>query len=139
MVTIDAKDAVVGRLGARVAKLLLSKQPVEIINADKAIFVGSLSAATEKHASRRGQQNKRNPEESPYWPRVPGMLLRRMIRGMLPWKSQRGRDAYKLLKVKCSVPEGTKAQKIPEASSSEKHGTYTLAELCTSLGREYKE
>ena len=49
MVTIDASGAVVGRLCARVAKLLLANQHVEIINADKAVMAGSLSAAKEHY------------------------------------------------------------------------------------------
>lgn len=134
MVTIDAQDAVIGRLGARVAKLLLAGQQVEIVNADKALMVGSLDAAKEKYLSRRSQQNKRNPDESPHWPRAPHLLVRRMIRGMLPHKSKRGRDAYHRLHVLVGAPEGTKATKVPEASSEKKHGTFTISELCLSLG-----
>ncbi|VVC02136.1 50S ribosomal protein L13 [uncultured archaeon] len=134
MVVIDANGAVVGRLGARVAKLLLAGQPVEIVNADKAVMLGSLSAAKEKYLSRRSQKNKRNPEESPHWPRSPHLLLRRMIRGMLPHKSKRGRDAYHLLKVSQGAPEGAKATAIKEASSASKHGMFTLTELGQSLG-----
>lgn len=134
MVTIDAQGAVVGRLGARVAKLLLAGQAVEIINADKAVMVGSLDAAKEKYLSRRSQQNKRNPDESPHWPRSPHMLLRRMIRGMLPHKSRRGRDAYHKLRVTIGAPSEAKTSKIAEASSEKKHGTFTISELCVSLG-----
>jgi len=133
MVVIDAQGAVVGRLGARVSKLLLAGQTVEIINADKAVMVGSLSAISGKYASRRKQQDKRTPEHSPSWPRVPHLLLRRIIRGMLPWSSKRGRDAYRRLKVRSGAAEG-KAISIPEASSSEKRGAFTLAELCVQLG-----
>jgi large subunit ribosomal protein L13 len=135
MVVIDAQGAVVGRLGARVSKMLLSGKQVEIINADKAVMLGSLSAAKERFLSRRGQQNKRNPEESPKWPRAPHLLLRRMIRGMLPWSSQRGRDAYHRLKVSAGqAPEGGKSQTVKEASSEGKHGMFTLAELCKEVG-----
>lgn len=134
MVVIDAQGAVIGRLGARVAKLLLAGQPVEIINADKAVMVGSLSSAREKYLSRRSQQNKRTPEDSPRWPRTPNLLLRRMIRGMLPWGSRRGRDAYHRLKVSSGAPAGGKPTKVAEASSSAKHGTFTLSELCVELG-----
>ena len=135
MVIIDAQGAVVGRLGARVAKLLLSGQPVEIVNADKAVMLGLLSSAREKYLSRRRQQNKRTPEDSPKWPRAPHLLLRRMIRGMLPFgSSRRGRDAYHRLKVAAGAYEGEKAQKIPEAASEGKHGMFTLGQLCVELG-----
>jgi large subunit ribosomal protein L13 len=139
MVTIDADGAVVGRLGARVAKLLLANQHVEIINADKAVMAGSLSAAKEKYLSRRSQKNKRTPEDSPVWPRAPHLLLRRMVRGMLPHKSKRGRDAYHRLKVVVGAPEGAKAQKIPEASDEKKRATFTLTELCAELGKHMRK
>ena len=139
MVVIDAQGAVVGRLGARVSKMLLAGKQVEIINADKAVMLGSLSSAKEKFLSRRGQKNKRNPEESPKWPRAPPLLLRRMIRGMLPWSSQRGRDAYHRLKVVVGAPEGVKAQKIPEASDEKKRVTFTLTELCDELGKHVRK
>ncbi len=137
MVVIDANGAVVGRLGARVAKLLLAGQQVEIINADKAVMVGTLSVARDKYLSRRHQKNKRTPEDSPVWPRRPYLLLRRMIRGMLPHKSQRGRDAYHRLKVLSALPSAGKEGKlqiISEASSKEKHKMFTLSELCVELG-----
>ena len=133
MAMIDAQGAVVGRLGARVAKLLLAGQKVEIINADKAVMVGTLSSARDHYLSRRHQKNKRTPEDSPVWPRVPHLLLRRIIRGMLPWSSRRGRDAYHLLKVSSGAKAG-KSTVIQEASSSEKHGMFTLSELCVELG-----
>jgi large subunit ribosomal protein L13 len=139
MVTIDASNAVVGRLGARVAKLLLANQQVEIINADKAVMAGSLSAAKEKYLSRRHQKNKRTPEDSPVWPRVPHLLLRRIVRGMLPHKSKRGRDAYHRLRVVVGAPEGVKAQRIPEAAADKKKVTFTLEELCGELGIHAKK
>ncbi len=136
MVVIDAQGAVVGRLGARVSKMLLAGKQVEIINADKAVMLGSLSSAKERFLSRRGQKNKRNPEESPKWPRAAHLLLRRMIRGMLPWSSRRGRDAYHRLKVSSSSQgaEQQKAQSIKEASSDGKHGMFTLGQLCKEVG-----
>jgi large subunit ribosomal protein L13 len=135
MVVIDAQGAVIGRLGARVAKLLLAGTSVEIVNADKAVMVGSLDAAKEKYLSRRSQKNKRNPDESPHWPRVPNLFLRRMIRGMLPHKSRRGRDAYRLLTVINGAPvDGSKLQTIKEASSASKHRTFMLSELSEALG-----
>jgi large subunit ribosomal protein L13 len=134
MVTIDASGAVVGRLSARVAKLLLAGQQVEIVNADKAIMAGSLAATKEHYLSRRGQKNKRTPEDSPVWPRAPHLLLRRIVRGMLPHKSRRGREAYRRLRVVVGAPEGAKAQKIPEASGEAKRASFTLQELCIELG-----
>jgi len=139
MVVIDAQGAVIGRLGARVSKLLLAGKQVEIINADKAVMLGTLSSAKEKFLSRWGQKNLRDPAESPHWPRAPHLLVRRMIRGMLPWSSRRGREAYHRLKVMVGAPPGGKAQAITEASSAEKHGMFTMGEFCKELGYHAKE
>ena len=58
-----------------------------------------------------------------------------MIRGMLPWSSQRGRDAYHRLKVTVGAPSNIgKPTKIKEASSDGKHGFFTLAEFCKEIG-----
>jgi large subunit ribosomal protein L13 len=114
--------------------MILAGEQVEIVNAGKAVMLGTLESAKAKFLSRRSQKNKRNPDESPHYPRVPNMLLRRLIRGMLPWKSQRGRDAYKRLRVTMDAPKDGKVTKIKEASSDAKHGWFTLSELCRELG-----
>ncbi|MEM4554735.1 MAG: 50S ribosomal protein L13 [Candidatus Anstonellaceae archaeon] len=136
MVVVDAQDAIVGRLGAAVSKMLLAGKEVTIVNAEKALMKGSLLVAKEKYLSRRSQKDKRKPEHSPVWPRVPHLLLRRIIRGMLPWDSKRGREAYKRLKVVSSTPENLKgsAQKIPQTISPDKQGAFTLETLCRHLG-----
>ncbi|MCX8197136.1 MAG: 50S ribosomal protein L13 [Candidatus Micrarchaeota archaeon] len=139
MVVIDAQDAIVGRLGAAVSKMLLAGKEVMIVNPEKALMKGSLINAKQKYLSRRSQKNKRKPEHSPVWPRVPHLLLRRIIRGMLPWDSKRGKDAYRRLKV---MPGGFQPpqapQPIPEAIAKDKQGTFTLEELCLQLGFQKK-
>ena len=136
MVLIDADGAVAGRLSARVAKLLLAGQRVEIINAEKAVMLGKLTAAKQKYLKRRLQTDKQNPEHSPKWPRLPHLFLRKMVRGMLPYKSQRGRDAFKRLRVSEGQAKEGKPKKIPEASSEAKHGMFTIKELCGQLGHK---
>ena len=142
MVTIDASGAVVGRLSARVAKLLLANQHVEIINADKAVMAGSLSAAKENYLSRRSQKNKRHPEDSPVWPRVPNLLLRRIIRGMLPHKMRRGRDAFSRLKTYVGIPRELKGLPLeqPDAAKmrTESNNKYIeLGALSKRLGANF--
>jgi large subunit ribosomal protein L13 len=134
MIIIDASNAVVGRLGTKVAKMLLQGESVKIVNAEKAVMIGSLEVAKNKYFSRRSQKNKRNPDESPHWPRVPHLLLRRIIRGMLPWKSKRGRDAFKRLKVQIGEEEVEKEKiKKLEGVYSDK-GSFNLGDLCLALG-----
>lgn len=105
MIVINAKDQVAGRIAARVAKLLLNGEDVAVVNSEQAIVSGLLRTSVETMNSRRGQKNKRDPEEGPKYPSLPHLFLRRIVRGMLPKKSQRGRDALHKLRCYTGVPE----------------------------------
>lgn len=101
----DAKDKVVGRLATVVAKDVLSGKNVAIVNAEKAILVGSRKVLAKKYFTRLNLQEKANPEHSPYYSRRPDMLLKRSIRSMLPYKNAKGRDAYRRLRVFMGMPD----------------------------------
>jgi large subunit ribosomal protein L13 len=140
---IDAKDAIVGRLAAIAAKQLLLGNEVVVINAEQAVISGNPERIVAKYAKRRTMRSLSRPEKSPSqsWSRRPDMLLRRIMRGMLPKDSSRGRDALRKLRVFMGVPkeveEGLKtrpAVKLPKQASGLMCGTTTLNELCKSLG-----
>jgi len=133
MIVIDAENAIVGRLATRVVKMLLNGETVTIINAEKAIISGDKDYIINKYITRRNLQTKQNPEKSPKWPKVPNLLLRRIIRGMLPRKKEKGRKAFKRLKVYISNPLNVKGEKIEDAIKDVK-SYITLASLCSSLG-----
>ncbi|MGC9309509.1 MAG: 50S ribosomal protein L13 [Candidatus Nanoarchaeia archaeon] len=94
--TIDATDARVGRLGSYVAKLLLSGEEVVILNSEKSILSGNRVNNVEK--IRRLRNKGGSSLKGPKIPRKADRLLKRMIRGMLPWDRARGRQAFKQLK-----------------------------------------
>jgi len=99
------------------------------------VMSGDLNALAEKYTARRRVRNKMNPENSPKWPRVPYLLVRRIIRGMLPYPGKRGKEAYGRLRVYMGVPEGMKIDTKPEAAKASglKKSTSVL-ELCQRLG-----
>jgi len=101
-VIYDAEEAVVGRLGTSVAKDLLKGKSVFIINSEKAIVSGDKKVIIERISDlrKKGGTSRKGPKVS----KIPERLLKRMIRGMLPWDRQKGRDAYKRLK--CFVGVG---------------------------------
>lgn len=133
MVAIDGNGAVLGRLGSHIAKRLVSGERVELYNAGKLLVSGDLQSISERLVSRRGAKDKRNPENSPHWPRVPRMLVRRIIRGMLPWHSSRGKAAYRNLRVfDGGAPAGAHAPKEYYGDSLKKSAT--IAEICRRLG-----
>src|SRR5208283_3118888 len=84
-VVYDAKDKVLGRLASTVAKELLNGKKVAVVNAERAFITGTKKVIVKRYKVRLNLQEKENPEHSPYWPRRPDMLVRRIIRGMLPY------------------------------------------------------
>ena len=136
MVVINAENARVGRLGTHVAKELLKGNEVHIINAEKAIISGNPKDIHAKYLEKRSYQYKGNPDKSPKWPKVPHLFVRRLIRGMLPRKKARGRNAYRKLRVYVGAPELVKGEVkvIKEADKGELNRYISVGELCRLLG-----
>ncbi|MFP4112556.1 MAG: 50S ribosomal protein L13 [Candidatus Woesearchaeota archaeon] len=105
MKVIDANDLIVGRLATRVAKMALLGEEVSVVNSEKAIITGSKEDIIEKY---KRLFSMGVPRKGPYLHRSPEKLLRRIIRGMLPYKQPRGRDAFKRIKCYIGVPEKLK-------------------------------
>ena len=94
-IIIDAKDTVLGRLGTYAAKELLKGKDVVIINSEEAIISGNKKDIVEKikNWKKKGGSSQNGPKIS----RMPHRLVKRMLRGMLPWDRTKGREAYKRL------------------------------------------
>lgn len=135
MLIVDGTNMVLGRLASKIAKEIIKGEEVHLINAEKIIISGSPSNIIENYLQRRRLQNKANPERSPKWPKVPHMLVKRIIRGMLPFKKAKGKKAFKKLKVYTGDP-GIKGEiKIFEDAKSRGFKKYiTIEELCKHLG-----
>ena len=111
---IDATDTVLGRMATLAAKKALAGEEVVIINAENAAISGSRDNVFMKYKFKRevGDQIK-----GPFMSRMPDRIVRRTIRGMLPWHSPRGRTAFRKIKVYVGNPENVKgAEKLKEIS-----------------------
>ena len=106
---IDARDAIVGRLSSYAAKQLMNGESINIINADRAIITGDPVAIEGKFKERR---ERGSPQHGPFYPKSPDMILRRTIRGMLPYKQPKGRNAFRKLRVYSGAPEDVKGDKM---------------------------
>lgn len=132
-IVYDANGSIVGRLCAKVAKSLIHGESVAIVNAESALFSGSLDFVVEKYHNRRQMTDKSNPDHGAKWPRRPDMFLRRVIRGMLPKRNTRQKDALSRLRVYLGSPsEVTKA--IPFIPSKIPNTTVTVGLVCKRLG-----
>jgi len=134
MDVIDASGCVAGRLASVVAKELLKGKSVAVVNAEKAIITGDRKFVmdTFQQKVRRG-----DPYHGPFFPKAPDRMLKRIIRGMVPYKRAKGADAMKNLKVYISVPEalkGTEARKAPGTGNVQMRKCLTLAEISKGVG-----
>jgi large subunit ribosomal protein L13 len=113
MVTIyyDATDTALGRVASVVAKDLLKGKEVAVVNCEKCIISGNKNEiiGTITHWRGLGGIGQKGPKVS----RVPHMLFKRMLRGMLPWNKTKGREAYDRLKCYTgTIAEAKDAQRI---------------------------
>jgi large subunit ribosomal protein L13 len=102
---IDASGLVLGRLASHVAKGILIGEDIVIINAEKAIITGNKENILNEFQTRLGTKTWGSQKKAPKHPRRPDTYLRRVVRGMLPWKKPRGKKAYSKLKVYIGIPE----------------------------------
>jgi large subunit ribosomal protein L13 len=137
MVVIDGTDAVFGRLATQVAKALLNGEEIQLINCENMLISGDPKVLIQKFLARRRIQNKGTPEYSPKWPKVPHLLVKRMIRGMLPHKTARGREAIKRLMVYTGNPKNLKADdKFARSKLNKGIRSMKIVNLCKMIGYE---
>jgi len=106
---IDATDLIMGRLASHVAKKSLLGEEFIIINSEKAIITGN---KTQIFAKFRRFREMGTPFQGPFCPRRSKDILRRTIKGMLPSKKTRGREALQRIKCFNKVPTGLKETPI---------------------------
>jgi len=134
---INAEGHILGRLSSVIAKRLLKGEKIVVVNAEKAIVTGDKHMVLQRYKEKYDRGSK---EKGPYFPRHPEKIFKRTVRGMLPWKSRRGREAYRRLRVFIGVPEELKGRKFEivecalyeKVSKTDKY--VTLAEISRYLG-----
>jgi len=132
---IDAKNLIIGRLASAVAKMALLGEEVFIINAEQAVISGNKRDVFKKY---RTQANRGEPFHGPFLPKMPDRLLKRIIRGMLPYKKYRGLVAFKKIKCYKGIPDEFKEKKIEtveiaDVSRMQNLKYVTLNDLCQHL------
>jgi large subunit ribosomal protein L13 len=98
---INGEDLLLGRMASIVAKRALNGETIAIVNAEKAIISGSRARVLTLYGRKRSRGSR---EGGPFFPRRPDHIVRRTIRGMLPYKRAPGMEAFKRVKVYVGVP-----------------------------------
>ena len=104
----NAEDKILGRLASIVAKKLISAKKagedtrVIIVNAEKAIVSGKRTSVMSDY---RAKYELNHARKGPFFPRMPDQILKRTVRGMLPYqKNSSGRNALRSLRVEIGTP-----------------------------------
>ncbi|MBN1861290.1 MAG: 50S ribosomal protein L13 [Candidatus Thermoplasmatota archaeon] len=130
---IDSEGAVLGRLCTVVAKRLLNGEEIVVVNSEKAIVTGKkvMIKAHYKHEREVGTYRK-----GPFYPRMPDRIMKRTIRGMIPYQEPHGRTAFKRLKCYIGVPKEFQGKPFEKIPSAEKQPTdyMTLQDVAQFLG-----
>ena len=104
VVVIDGKGHLIGRLSAIVAKEILNGQKVVIVRAEEVNMAGSIFRNKIRYWQFLRKSMNTNPRRGPFHERAPSAVLRRCIRGMVPYKTARGENAMNRLKIYEGVP-----------------------------------
>jgi len=102
VVIVNAEGAVVGRLGTLVAKQALMGNKVAVVNVEKAVVTGNKDVLEEIYLTKRRIGG--TSQKGPYYSKNPEKIVKRAIRGMLPWKTTRGKEAFKRIKCYVGIP-----------------------------------
>lgn len=133
----NGEGMILGRLASVVAKDALLGEEVIVVNSEKAIISGrkpNIIARENWKRSRKGY-----PLKSPKVSRLPDRFVRKTIRRMLPWKSARGKEAYKRIMCYIGVPsEYAGKEFITVKSASVKKlpslNYMSINDICKSIG-----
>ncbi|MBI4148308.1 50S ribosomal protein L13 [Candidatus Woesearchaeota archaeon] len=117
---VDASNAVVGRLASFVAKQALLGRRVNVFNCEAAIISGNPQYTFDRYHHFIADTGQ--PFRGPYYPRLADRFVRRMIRGMVPFRQARGQEAFDRIMCYIGVPvkfKDVKLQKVGGADSAQ--------------------
>ncbi len=140
MVTvIDGDGLLLGRLASMVARSAMSGEEIAIVNAEKAVISGSRARVLANYGHKRSRGSR---EGGPFFPRRPDHIVKRTIRGMLPYKRTVGSDAFKRVRVYVGVPvefTGSEREVLEEAHMNRLNTPkfVTVGAVSTFLGAKY--
>ncbi len=138
-IIVDATNAVAGRLASKVAKLLLDGYKVYVVNVEKALVTGKRKRVINDFKRRLEIKSNVNPRRhGPFKPRSPEGIFRRMVRGMLPRRKPRGKEAFRRLRVYRGVPDNLKDKEATVFQDSlyreNPYGYVYLEEIAREIG-----
>ncbi len=132
-VVVDARDCILGRVASEVAQRALAGESVAIVNAEDAVITGDKEDVFETYRKRI----QLGSDSGPYYPRRPDTIFKRSVRGMLPYKKPRGREALESVRVYVGNPYDDREAEVLEGTSLDRLSNIRfvhLGEVAEQLG-----
>jgi large subunit ribosomal protein L13 len=138
-VVVNAEGMILGRMASLLAHRLMAGEEIAVVNAEKAVISGTKARVFAIYEQKRRRGSR---EGGPFFPRRPDHLVKRTIRGMLPYKREPGREAFHRVKVYVGVPPefaGKEMESFPEAHVSRLSSPryVTVGAVSTFMGAKY--
>lgn len=127
-IIINAEGAVLGRVASYAAKQALEGKEVVILNSEKTIISGNKKDVIKRYSrlKRLGGTARKGPNYS----RIPYLLLKRAIRGMLPdYRRGIGKQAFSRIRCYNDIPKEFEKEKIVKFPAKEYKDYIKLGEL----------
>jgi large subunit ribosomal protein L13 len=97
---VDARDCIMGRVASKVAQRALDGDRVAVVNAERAVITGSEDDVMSTYR----QRDAVGSDTGPAYPKRPDRIFKRAVRGMVPYKESRGREALDRVRVYVGNP-----------------------------------
>jgi large subunit ribosomal protein L13 len=132
---IDAEGLILGRMASKIAKRLLEGEKIVIVNAERAVISGRKRSKVIEAKEFLGVGGV---GRGPFHYRRPDRIVRKTVRGMLPIKQPKGKQAYKRLSTFIGVPDEYKNQKVETVTDAQAKKLscpyFTVGEFAKEIG-----
>lgn len=132
---INAEELILGRMASIIAKRLLMGEEIVVVNAEKAVISGKKES---KVREAKEFLEVGGLKAGPFHYKRPDRMVKRTVRGMLPYKQPKGKQAYRRLKVFIGIPDELKnleMETLPEAQANKLTCSYLkVGDLAKEIG-----
>lgn len=133
---IDGKDLVLGRLGSDIAKRLLLGENIILVNCRDIVILGKKKFLVKRY---KEKLTNKVVKQGPYYSRSPSDIVKRAFRNMLPYKNERGAQAFKRLKCYNSTPSTLikEEKEVVELAKLDSQSVFyytRIEDICRALG-----
>jgi large subunit ribosomal protein L13 len=130
---VDARDCILGRVASQVAERVIDGERIAVVNAERAVVTGSQENVVGTFRERRRVGSDRGPA----YPKRPDGIFKRSIRGMVPHKRDRGREAFENVRVYVGNPYD-ESEVLPDTSLDRLSNIkfVSLGEVSEALGAD---